>query len=320
MALDYIRWQVPTGEVNHLLEKYSDKVEIKARGGLISDYPIIISVLPDLIKVEMKGKQKTVIGFSPHKLYNHLVGRGNQNYTSIQLSQCFTAIDRACEMLGIDLWEYKINQVEYGANLIVPYSSVDFLNESPLLHKWDGFEIDRKGGRGYLLKSSCLHDYEIKFYSKDKQYGRNLTKANILRFEVKFQKPSRILKGKGVLLGKMLKDPITIMTLERSVLKRFSEVVFIKASLAETELKGKDLEAYFRYASKGYMESLKPDKSILNEKDYGKLRKRAYRSKQDLTKLNKRIGFQKQINALYEALTIYLELARSGLQVSLEAA
>lgn len=320
MALDYIRWQVPTEDAHHLLEKYSDKVGFEVKGGVIKEFPKKITVLQDLMKVEIKGKKKTVIGFSPHKLYNYLTGKGNQNYTSIKLSQCFTAINQACEMLEIDLWQYKINQLEYGANLCVPFSSVDFLNESPLLHKWEGFEIDKKRGKGYLIRSSYLCDYEIKFYSKDKQYGKSITKDNILRFEVKFQKPSRILKSSGVLIGKMLKDPFTISTLEKSVLKRFEEVVFVNPYLAVKKLEGNDLEAYLRFSSKGYLEKLKPDKTLLDKKEYDKLRKRALRSKQYLTKLNKRIGFQKQIDALQETLKKYLEIARSGLQSALNAA
>lgn len=322
MALDYVRFQVPTKECYHLLSNSTFRFEGRTRSdtGEIPDYPQKAKIESGIVSIELKGKFKSVIGFSPHKYYNYLNGNGAQNYNSITLAQCYEAIEKLSELLGVNLWEHKVNQVEYGVNIRTVFSSKDFLHDSVLLHKWDTPERDKKYGKGYLLSFKNMSDYEIKFYSKDKQYGFNLTKSYIMRFEVKFKTPSRIVKGRSFLYGKMLRNIKVIDYMEKAVLQRFKEIVFVNQSLAESKLSGVALTSYLRYCSNAYLASQMPCKSNISNKEYQRQRKRAQRSKNHLNELNDLIGFSGLINELEAQVQFLLKNAREGLKLNFKAA
>lgn len=123
-----------------------------------------------IMKVYESGR--IYLSGSLHKFYNN----GLHNYNEFNQSEYFQTLERIKSIYGIEAYNIRIIQLEYGVNILPPIPTPDILNNL-IQHKNKDFE--QKISNYY----QCEHaNYIIKVYNKALQYR---CKDEILRIEIK---------------------------------------------------------------------------------------------------------------------------------------
>ena len=111
---------------------------------------------------------------SLHKYWNN----GEHNYNDFNFNNLVSVINELSEKFNIDPFNTRLNNVEFGVNLVIPFNPDEFL-KSIINHKGKHFSIIRQRDKHFR---QCEYSrYYLKIYDKGLQFGKN----NIFRFEVK---------------------------------------------------------------------------------------------------------------------------------------
>jgi hypothetical protein len=129
-----------------------------------------------LIRKNKKTKEYQYINLegSIHKYWNN----GEHNYNDFGFNNIVSVINELSEKFNIDPFKTRLNNIEFGVNLVTPFNPDVFL-KSIINHKGKYFLIHRQKNKHFR---ECEHSrYYLKIYNKGLQFDKN----NILRFEVK---------------------------------------------------------------------------------------------------------------------------------------
>ncbi len=132
-------------------------------------------------RVEVKG--------SLHKYHNN----GQHNADQFTVNDLLLTLDQLVRQYGFDLFSSKINNVEFGVNLELPFP-VSHVLKNLICYKNQPFALDHRSDTPYYVCN--LQRYAVKLYDKGKQRG--LT-CNLLRVEVRVKK-MEYFNGTGVRL------------------------------------------------------------------------------------------------------------------------
>ncbi|GAB3897580.1 hypothetical protein [Spirosoma agri] len=132
-------------------------------------------------RVEVKG--------SLHKFYNN----GLHNADQYTVNDLLLTLDRLVTDYGFNLFESKINNIEFGVNLELPFA-ISQVFTNLICYKNQSFVVDSHSQTPYY---ACHRQrYTVKVYDKGKQNGLN---CNLLRFEIRVRK-MRYFDSTGVQL------------------------------------------------------------------------------------------------------------------------
>jgi hypothetical protein len=131
---------------------------------------------------------------SLHKFYNE----GLHNYDDFTMTKLNDTIIHLRDNFNIDPLVATIHEIEFGFNVILPYSPTDFV-DNILSYKGKSFNSQYDGN----YKECELHQLLLKFYNKGLQYHQQ---ENILRAELKINKMAGY-KGGSLVLNDLLSRP-----------------------------------------------------------------------------------------------------------------
>ena len=152
------------------------------------------------IKLELFPKGYIEIAGSLHKYYND----GKHNYNQFGRKEAETALKRLIETCGLTLFDFKVESVEVGVNLMPPIPSDDIINNA-LMYKRKPFEAKYCTDEGNY-RQATLSEYWVKFYNKRLHYeiqGYDIG-HEILRFELKINKMRMLAKYRVFTLEDLL--------------------------------------------------------------------------------------------------------------------
>jgi hypothetical protein len=149
------------------------------------------------LEFEIYPSGRVLIKGSLHKYYNSINGLGAQNFNDFTIKQVTAALEDLSQRFNIDLAKARLENLEFGVNLIVPFNPNTVL-DSLICYKNNSFNSMRIRGQG-KGKEVYLQRYGIKMYNKALQFNQP---ENILRFERKVYKMDSI--GQGVIYLTML--------------------------------------------------------------------------------------------------------------------
>ena len=134
----------------------------------------------DKLRCELQG---SVHRFSRGGLHNA------DAFTAADLS---TALDDLIQMFQINPFQSRLNNVEFGVNLVLPFPVSQVL-DNLISYKYRPFSRVREPGDGYAYYQCHTQRYVVKLYDKGDQYELD---AHVLRVEVKVLK-MEYLKSRG---------------------------------------------------------------------------------------------------------------------------
>jgi len=174
---------------------------------------------------------------SIHKYKN----QGLHNYNDFTKTQVHKVINELSKKFEIDLQNSRLNNLEFGVNVVLPFEPKVLLNNL-ITHKGEPFTREIEEGKiFYQCKRS---QFIIKIYDKGLQYYQV---SNILRFELKVLK-MQFFKTKGIevsVLDDLLNDGI--YTKLGGVLKAyFDEILFDDESINHKDLNANERDIYLR--------------------------------------------------------------------------
>ena len=181
------------------------------------------------LKITLHDSGRVEIAGSLHKYFND----GAHNWNDFTRVDLWDVIHDLCLWVKIAPSQAELKNVEFGVNVVVPFSAQAFLSDL-ITYKNTAFEKIpvRKGGAAYQVP---VFDYYVKCYDKGSQYDRG---ENLLRFEIKVRK-MRYLKGAGV---RTLQDLLTAqkLTVLGELLFKAWESVTVREPLPLGELTAKE--------------------------------------------------------------------------------
>lgn len=125
---------------------------------------------------------------SLHKLFND----GKHNYNQFSKINLIETVNDLQSVLGIDLWEFKVSGIEFGANIKPPLDTKRIINNA-LMYKGRAFETKFHSDEGNY-KQVGMTEYKVKLYDKRLHYesqGYDIGEE-VLRFELKYNTMRRI--------------------------------------------------------------------------------------------------------------------------------
>ncbi len=215
---------------------------------------------------------------SLHKYFN----AGKHNFNDFHFNNLTSVLDELETGFGIDLHTARIENVETGLNLILPYSPNKVIN-SLVLHTGQPY-LSMTKGKGV----ECEHkQYYIKVYNKGYQYH---TKENILRLEIKVYK-MQFLKTHRIPL-KTLSDLRNIEVLKAMgelLVRIIEESIWTDHKLTNNPvLTEKQRLLIANGSNPTFWENLKPTEN--NDPNYSRKRKAYYREIGKFEKLVDKYG------------------------------
>lgn len=211
--------------VNTYTGELSNKIETKYMSLVISIY--------ESGTVIIKG--------SLHKFWNN----GIHNYNDFHLTNVLNIIDEWVNIFGAEILNAKIDNIEFGVNIKPPIQTDEILR-NVLLHKRVKFKTGTFFNSNY---KECAHEhYCIKIYDKALQYKQP---NDILRIECKYIRMVE-LNRIGIYSYKDLRKPEIYPELERMLIKKWNEVLFIDETIKRKGLKEKQRESLNNYLNPNY--------------------------------------------------------------------
>lgn len=139
---------------------------------------IKFKIFPSVGRVQMSG--------SIHKYWNS----GMHNYNDFNVRDITDVLKDLQEKFGIDPKEMRLENIEFGVNVITPYNPNVFLDHLVVFknHPFDRMRV-YGSGKGKVAE---LSQYIIKIYNKTLQYG---LMNNVLRYEIKVKKMQYLKQG-----------------------------------------------------------------------------------------------------------------------------
>jgi hypothetical protein len=167
LTSEYLHFEIKvdndTGEILHHEAEYNN---------------LKFKIFPSVWRVQMSG--------SIHKYWNN----GVHNYNDFNVLDVADVLKDLQNKFGIDPKEMRLENIEFGVNVITPYNPNIFLDNliSFKNHPFDRMRV-QGAGKG---KVATLSQYILKIYNKTLQYGLI---NNVLRYEIKVTKMKYLNQG-----------------------------------------------------------------------------------------------------------------------------
>ncbi|WP_212592992.1 hypothetical protein [Spirosoma agri] len=178
-------------------------------------------------RVEVKG--------SLHKFYNF----GEHNADQFTATDLLMTLDQLVSHYGIDPFTLKINTIEFGVNVVLPFPVAQLL-QNLVSYKSKPFSRDTRSQTPYC---ECrFQRFTIKLYDKGKQRGLD---KNLLRFEIKVAKMIYFDKT-GVYLNTLadLLKVANYRALGALLVDTFSKILFDDPTINAGNLTPREREIY----------------------------------------------------------------------------
>ncbi|WP_157485886.1 hypothetical protein [Flavobacterium soli] len=164
---------------------------------------------------------------------------------------------------GITPENCRINQIEFGINLIVPFCVYVFLSNC-IMHKKSRFKWCKTNGKGHFILAEYQR-YIFKLYDKATQYkNQNYSIDNeILRLEIKYRNMEDLRTKYKIYT---LEDFLTF-GLENFVtllIEKWEEVIFFEKEIFE------NTKYEYKYNNVNFWEELNPDNFKYHRKEMDK--------------------------------------------------
>ena len=174
-----------------------------------------------------------IISGSLHKFKNN----GLYNYDNFYMSEVIEVIHKWQKLFGFDLNTVKIENLEFGVNLIPPIPTKEVL-KNIVNHKREPFKHVSHPNSDYIV---CVHQqFIIKTYDKSKQYNQT---SQLLRVEDKYLKMAE-LNSIGInYLSDLLNHEI-YMKLGQILIDTWNEILYIDQTVNIEKLTLKQREDY----------------------------------------------------------------------------
>ena len=212
------------------------------------------------IKLDLFPKGYIEIAGSLHKYYND----GKHNYNQFGRKEAETALKRLIEASGLNLFDFKVESVEVGVNLMPPIPSDDIINNA-LMYKRKPFEAKYCTDEGNY-RQATLSEYWVKFYNKRLHYeiqGYDIG-HEILRFELKINKMRMLAKYRVFTLEDLMNN---IEDIAKDMLPKAWEEVMLYDPTMNKQTKEKTI----KYANVNFW------RGIAKERSYNYHHKKLYR-------------------------------------------
>jgi len=229
ILIDFVKIRVLSPEIDTLLQlPFLDwKYLINEKTGEIEKHIVEFSGMT----MEIFWNKYVYLSGSIHKYWNITNARGNQNYNDFIFSSLTWTIGDICDRLIISPVHCKIENIEFGVNLISPVP-ISELFGNLILHKRKPFNRVRRINRD---SCDCEHSqYVIKFYDKGIMFDR----INILRFENRAKKMERlnVKKNIGIYNLKDLLCKDKLLKLGDLLVEDFNDLLFYDDTIQEKDL------------------------------------------------------------------------------------
>lgn len=190
-----------------------------------------------------EGKERHLyLQGSIHKHWNYWIDNDlqwcdNFNDNDFSFSDFCNVVEHLADFLKCDADLLKLENVEIGANIITPFRHKPFLYDGLLSYNYKKFiEMQTKYKKGIGVKAQ-QQQYEVKIYSKQKQYGK---KKKILRYELHFNK-MQPLKRIGIVTLQDLTDKNKFQSLINGyLLKSIDKIIFAEPQIDKRQLTPKE--------------------------------------------------------------------------------
>lgn len=174
---------------------------------------------------------------SLHQFYND----GRHNADQFTVANLLATLDQLLTTYGINPATARLNNVEFGVNVLLPFRVAQVLNNLAS-YKNRPFKRVREPGNGYAYYQAETQRYVVKLYDKGDQYGLG---DNLLRVEVKVLK-MEYLKENSIDLN-TLSDLLTVANYERLgalLVKTFTKIVFDDPAVDRAKLTARERSIY----------------------------------------------------------------------------
>ncbi|GAB2562439.1 hypothetical protein [Spirosoma areae] len=178
-------------------------------------------------RVEVKG--------SIHKFHNN----GQHNADQFTADDLLLTLDQLVREYGFDLFNSKINKLEFGVNVELPFP-VSHIVKNLICYKNQPFSLDTDSDTLYYVCN--LQQYAIKIYDKGTQKGLDFDQ---LRFEIRADK-MEYFNGKGIRLD-TLADLLNVANYEPLgvlLVDTFNEILFDDPAINPDDLTPCEREIY----------------------------------------------------------------------------
>ena len=212
------------------------------------------------IKLELFPKGYIELAGSLHKYYND----GKHNYNQFGRKEAETALKRLIEASGLNLFDFKVESVEVGVNLMPPIPSDDIINNA-LMYKRKPFEAKYCTDEGNY-RQATLSEYWVKFYNKRLHYeiqGYDIG-HEILRFELKINKMRMLAKYRVFTLEDLMNN---IGDIAKDILPK----AWMEVMLYDPTMNKQTKEKTIKYANVNFW------RGIAKERSYNYHHKKLYR-------------------------------------------
>ncbi|WP_461115816.1 hypothetical protein [Spirosoma jeollabukense] len=230
-------------------------------------------------RVELKG--------SLHKFHNN----GQHNADQFTLNDLLLTLDELVHAYGFNLFDSKINKVEFGVNVELPFPVSQVL-DNLVSYKNQPFSRDTSSGTPYYVCN--FQRYAVKIYDKGKQKG---LACHMLRFEIRADK-MEYFNGKGIELYTLadLLNSSNYGLLGALLVDTFKEILFDDPAINNAPLTPTNKEIYRNGRNPRYWQI--PDN--LTPKQANAHRQRLNRARQRYRSLYEQYGgsWQTEVAAL----------------------
>jgi hypothetical protein len=239
MPVDFIKARLLNVDIPKLInnklfsqktETYIDKDEGEC-SKLILEYK-------NLVVTIYKNKVAILTG-SLHYLYNN----GEHNYNNFTFSSLINTLDEVANLLGLKLYQFKIQNIEFGINIKLPYN-VSNITSNLLTHNQKEFLKPDN----YDYKVAKHQRYWLKVYNKGEQFNRP---NNILRVELKYKKMTELNKiGLHTFLDLLNKDQHNqLLTI---LLDKWSKALLYDFTIDKTQLRPLHFKKSLEFQNQNY--------------------------------------------------------------------
>ena len=183
----------------------------------VNEYPLFMVVHNMKIKIHQNIAR---LEGSLHKLNNLRKEGVKHNFNSFTKLMILENLE-FLEYLFPTISEAKITCLEFGLNVIPPFSSTTFIIERVHLHKELPPAVSVSSSRK-VYKEFSHEEFDLKVYDKARHYRHLGSKGEILRFELRLR--NRLLRKQNIRSIGDLKIPENYKILYSSYIERFNEL------------------------------------------------------------------------------------------------
>jgi hypothetical protein len=145
-----------------------------------------------------------------------------ENWDEFNWDALQNQISHLCISLFIEPEKARISGLEFGVNIVTPFTVSHFLNNYIIDYKGREFNNYRRDTNGLELGLYCeFNQYSIKLYDKGKQYD---LPYNLMRFEKKFIK-MQVLNKKDIIHLSDLFDKHKVYNLKPMLLRAWDDIL-----------------------------------------------------------------------------------------------